>query len=97
MSHAFLELIKINLVPFPWLQVLSGVEHSVAFVSEVAFLFKERKKILMAAKPALQIVLKEMTVLRETSLTLSSLSWRRYVSTPENLQERQTREDDIQV
>ena len=77
MRHAFLGLIKVQLMPFPWLQGLSTVERSVAFVSEVAFLFKEGKKRLMAAKTALQVVLKQMTVLRETSLILSSPSWRR--------------------
>jgi len=75
--HAFLGLMKAQPVRFPWLQVLYSVDCSVAFVSEFAFLFKEGRKRLMAVKPALQIVLKQMKVLRETSLILSSLSWRR--------------------
>lgn len=51
----------------------------------------------MAAKLALQIVLKQMTVLRETSLILSSLSWTRYVNSPGDLQGRQNREDAIEA
>jgi len=47
------------------------------FSPEFAFFFKERKESLTAAKPAVQNVLRQMKVLMETSLILSSPSWRR--------------------